>query len=105
MIQKVGYHVLEFFLNQWESYSDVPLAILAHSTHLRGDGSYEDGIERGRIQVTLATGIPENVCHEVNLGYRDPSTIDPVEWAEREDEGMLLVKNAGEFLYRLGIVG
>ena len=37
----------------------------------------------------------------VNLGYRDPATIRPEEWAGREDEGILLVPHAGETLYRL----
>ncbi len=101
LIRQVGYHVLEFFLKQWETYSKIPLAILAHSTHLFGAGTYENGIERARIQVTLATAIPEHVCREINLGYRDPSTINPGEWTEREDDGILLVREAGEYLYRL----
>jgi hypothetical protein len=28
-------------------------------------------------RVTLATGIPEERCRRVNLGYADPRTIDP----------------------------
>jgi hypothetical protein len=27
--------------------------------------------------------------------------VDPAEWENREDEGILLVRNAGEVLYRL----
>jgi hypothetical protein len=62
---------------------------------------YEDGIEHCRIQVTLATGIPEEICREINLGYRDPATINPKEYANREEEGILLVPKAGEMLYHL----
>lgn len=100
-IRKVGYHVRDYFLKQWGRFADVPLSILAHSTHLRGMGAFENGIERPRIQVTLATGIPEELCRQVNLGYRDPAIIRIEEWAGREAEGVLLVPRAGEDLYRV----
>jgi hypothetical protein len=51
--------------------------------------------------VTLATGIPRQRCEQVNLGYRDPASIDPESWAGRQDEGLLLVPHAGETLYRI----
>jgi nickel-dependent lactate racemase len=101
LIQQVGYHVRDYFTRQWEHFRDIPWAVLAHSTHVRGVGTFENGIERPRIQVTLATGIPEKVCKQINLGYRDPTTIDPVQWTDREAEGLLLVRDAGEYLYRL----
>jgi lactate racemase len=47
------------------------------------------------VQVTLAAGIPSDLCAEINLGYRDPATIDPKDFANREDEGVLLVPKAG----------
>ena len=75
--------------------------MLAHSTHVRGSGTFEDGVEKPRVQVTLASQIPEEVCKEINLGYRDPATIDVESFANREDEGVLLVRKAGEHLYRL----
>ena len=49
----------------------------------------------------LASGIPPEVCERINLGYRDPATIDVESFANREDEGVLLVRKAGEYLYRL----
>jgi len=101
LIEAVGYHVRDYFLGQWESFKDVAWTVLAHSTHVKGAGSYEGGREHPRIQVTLATNIPREVCERVNLGYRNPREIDPAAWAEREDEGLLLVPNAGETLYRL----
>ena len=54
-----------------------------------------------RARVVLATGIPEKVCREINLGYRDPRTIRLEDFAGREEEGILLVPKAGEHLYRL----
>ncbi len=53
------------------------------------------------MNVVLATGIPEQVCRKINLGYRDPATIRPEEWMGREEEGMLHVPKAGEILFRL----
>lgn len=103
IIDAVGYHVRDYFVKQWQRFQDYPWGVLAHSTHLRGIGEYDaaTGIESPRIQVTLATGIPEARCRQVNLGYRDPTTIDPAQFAGREDQGVLLIPHAGEMLYRL----
>lgn len=98
---RVGYHVRDFFLTQWDEYKHVPWAVLAHSTHVKGIGTYRQGVERPRIQVILATGIPEEVCRRINLGFRDPRTIKLEEFQGREDEGVLVVPNAGEQLWRL----
>lgn len=102
LIERVGYHVRDYFLKQWERFRDVPGSILAHSTHVKGAGSYDaaSGVETPRIQVTLATGIPRERCQRINLGYHDFRDIDPQAWANREDEGILLVPHAGEVLYR-----
>jgi lactate racemase len=101
-IEQVGYHVRDYFLKQWQRFKDIPGSILAHSTHVKGTGTYEEasGIETPRIQVTLATGIPEERCRRVNLGYADYRDIHPKEWEGREQQGMLLVPHAGEVLYR-----
>jgi nickel-dependent lactate racemase len=103
VIDRIGYHVRDYFVKQWERFKDEPWGVLAHSTHLRGIGTYEDGVERPRVQVTLATGIPAERCARLGLGYRDPATIRVEEWANREDEGVLLVPYAGETLYRLRV--
>jgi nickel-dependent lactate racemase len=103
LIDRIGYHVRDYFLAQWDRFRDIPGGILAHSTHVKGAGSYAaaSGVESPRIQVTLATGIPEERCRRVNLGYRDYREIDPAAWKGRQDEGKLLVPHAGEMLYRL----
>jgi nickel-dependent lactate racemase len=99
-LDEIGYHVRDYFVKQWERFKRYPWGVLAHSTHLRGTGTYKDGIEQPRIQVTLATGIPRERCERLGLGYRDPSRINPSEWANRENEGILFVPRAGETLYR-----
>lgn len=101
VIRAVGYHCLPYFTKQWEKFRDYPWGVLAHSTHVRGIGTFENGRESPRVQVTLATGIPEDLCRAVNLGYRDPAGIDITEWQGRESEGRLYVPKAGEMLYRL----
>ena len=75
--------------------------VLAHSTHLRGAGTYDaqTGEERLRVQVTLATGIPEEVCRRANLGYLDPASVDLA--AAAADRDTLVVPRAGEVLFRL----
>jgi hypothetical protein len=100
-IRRIGYHTRDYFLGQWERFRDEPWGILAHSTHVRGIGTYENGVEKPRIRVTLATQIPESVCDEINLGYRDPGSIDVASYQGREEEGTLYVPRAGEMLYRL----
>jgi len=102
IIDEIGYHVRDYFLKQWDRYKAFPWGVLAHSTHLRGIGTFEGGVERPRIKVTLATGIPEEQCRRINLGYMDPATTDMAEWEGREDEGILVVHKAGEMLYRIG---
>jgi lactate racemase len=101
LIRQIGYHVRDYFLKQPGKFDGIPRGVLAHSTHVKGIGRYDDGVETARITVTLATGIPEAECRAVNLGYRDHRTIDPRQWQGREDEGMLYVPKAGETLYRL----
>jgi nickel-dependent lactate racemase len=101
LIEQVGYHCRDYFTKQWDRFKDYPWGVLAHSTHVRGGGTFTDGMEHCRVRVTLATGVPEEVCCSINLGYRDPASIDVESYADREEEGTLLVRKAGEQLYRL----
>ena len=101
LIEEIGYHVRDYFVKQMDRFRHVPRGVVAHSTHVKGVGTFENGVEKPRITVTLATGIPESVCREVNLGYCDPHSIRPEEWQGREHEGVLYVPHAGEILYRL----
>lgn len=98
-IFEAGYHIRDYYLKQWERFKHLPLGVLAHGTHLRGSGTFEGGIERARIRVTLATGIPREDCERLGLGYLDPDSINPNDW--RDKEGHLYVPKAGEMLYRV----
>lgn len=99
-IYEVGYHTLPYFLNDWDRYKHIPLGVLAHSTHVRGSGVIENGIEKPNVRVTLASKISAEDCARLNLGYMDPAKIDIETWKNREGEGILYVPRAGEILYR-----
>jgi nickel-dependent lactate racemase len=101
LIERIGYHCRDYFLKQWDRFKDIPWGVIAHSTHVRGIGTYEEGVEHCRARVTLSTRIPREVCERINMGYRDPDTIRPEDYANREAEGVLLVPKAGEMLYQL----
>jgi lactate racemase len=101
VIEKIGYHCRDYFLKQWDKFKDYPWGTLAHSTHVRGIGNFENGVEHCRAKVTLATRIPRETCEKINLGYRDPDSIEVEDFAGREGEGVLLVRKAGEMLYQL----
>jgi len=103
VLDQIGYHCRDYFLKQWDQFKHYPWGVIAHSTHLRGAGTYDPATaeEKLRIKVTLATRVPAERCARLNLGYIDPDTIDPADWAGREDEGILVVPRAGEMLYRL----
>ena len=100
-IYEVGYHILPYFLNDWARFKNIPLGVLAHSTHLRGSGVMVKGFEKANVRVTLASKISAEDCAHLNLGYIDPAKINVEDWKNQEDEGLLYVPKAGEILYRL----
>ncbi|GGR02760.1 hypothetical protein GCM10010168_19410 [Actinoplanes ianthinogenes] len=97
-IEQIGYHCRDYFVKQWDRFQDQHWGVLAHSTHLRGAGTWDPvGGERPRVTVTLATGIPEPVVRAANLDYLDPATID----LEALAADSFVVSQAGEVLFRL----
>ena len=101
MIDEVGYHCRDYFLAQWDRFGKYPGGILAHSTHVKGNGTYDAAarVEDPRVQVTLATGISPEHCEIVNLGYQDPARVDPRDY--EGDPKTLVIPRAGEMLYRV----
>lgn len=96
----IGYHNRDYYVKQWERFKDHPWGELAHSTHLRGMGTFDDVEgERNRVTVTLATSIPRDVVESYNLNYLDPADVDIA--AMEADPETLVVHNAGEVLHRL----
>ena len=100
-IYDVGYHILPYFLADWDRFKHVPLGVLAHSTHLRGSGVMDGDVERPNVKVTLASRLSAEDCARLNVGHLDPDRVNVDEWRNREDEGVLFVPKAGETLYRV----
>ncbi len=99
-IATIGYHCRDYFLGQWDTFSGYHWGDLAHSTHLRGAGTWDPvNGEKGRVTVTLATGIPEHIVRAANLDYLDPALVD--RQAMEADPDTLVIPQAGEVLYRL----
>jgi lactate racemase len=99
-ITEIGYHNRDYFLGQWDTFRNKPWGDLAHSTHLRGQGTWDrERGEANRVTVTLATGIPEDVVRSVNLNYLDPATVDIATY--EADPDTFVEPHAGEVLYRL----
>ena len=100
-ILEIGYHCRDYFVKQWDRFQHIHWGTLAHSTHLRGAGTYDaqTGEERLRVEVSLATQIPEEQCRRANLGYVDPASIDLA--AAEADGETFVVPDAGEVLFRL----
>lgn len=102
-LEQIGYHCRDYFLKQLNRFAGIPRGVIAHSTHLRGEGAYDIAteIETPRIKVTLATGISEERCLRMNLNYIDPASINLGDWRDREAEGIKLIPRAGEILHRV----
>lgn len=97
---KIGYHNRDYYVKQWDRFKDHPWGELAHSTHLRGMGTFDEVEgEKNRVTVTLATSIPKDVVEAYNLKYMDPAEVDIA--AMEADPDTLVVRNAGEVLHRL----
>jgi nickel-dependent lactate racemase len=101
VLDKIGYHTRDYFVKQMDKFQGVPRGVIAHSTHVRGIGTFENGVEKPRVNVILATGIPEERCQRINLGYRDPKQINVDDYKDKESQGVLYVAKAGEMLYKL----
>jgi nickel-dependent lactate racemase len=100
-MERIGYHTVDYFLSQPDRFTDIPRGVLAHSTHVRGIGTMENGVEKPRIEVILASSLTEEACRNINLGYMDYRGVDLDAYKGRESEGILFVDRAGEILHRI----
>jgi len=100
-LRVTGYHVVEYFLSRMDEFRDVPRLALSHAALVKGRGTYRNGVEKPRINVVLATSIPEEECKLVNLGYVDWRTVDIEAHRKDQQAGTLVVDHAGETLFRI----
>jgi nickel-dependent lactate racemase len=99
-LKRTGYHVRDYFLSDMSPWRDVPRGVLAHSTHVKGEGTYEHGVEKPRINVVVASALGRELTESISLGYMDPASINLADYRDREDDGILFVDHAGELLHR-----
>ena len=92
-------------MKQWERFKHIPLAVLAHSTHARGAGEYEDGVEIPRVHLRLASKISAEECTRLALEYVNPDEIDLAQWKASIEPDDLFVPKAGEMLFRVRTPG
>jgi lactate racemase len=104
VLDEIGYHCRDYFLAQWDRFGAYPGGILAHSTHVKGRGTFDarSAVESPRIRVTLATGITREHCDRLSLGYRDPASLNLAEWSGDTHQAACMVPRAGELLFRVG---
>ncbi|HEU4769814.1 MAG TPA: lactate racemase domain-containing protein [Pyrinomonadaceae bacterium] len=99
LIEKYGYAPLEVVRDMLGVSEELRenLCIAAHLAHVAYAGRVDaDGKIVPRYQITMATGLDEETCRRVNLGYLDHHTFDPV-----PDPDTLIVNDAGRDLYKI----
>jgi nickel-dependent lactate racemase len=101
LIEKYGYAPLESVRDMLGVSQELRenLCIAAHLAHVAYAGRLDQhGKVVPRYQITMATGLDEETCRRVNLGYLDYRTLDYE--AMRADPDTLIVADAGRDLYQ-----
>lgn len=102
LIEKYGYAPLEQVREMVEGSDELRanLCVAAHLAHVSYGGRLsETGRIEPRYRITLASGIPREVCERVRLGFADCGAVDLE--AARRDSDTLVVEHAGRDLYLL----
>jgi hypothetical protein len=102
LIEKYGYAPLESVRDMLGVSQELRenLCIAAHLAHVAYAGRLDqDGKVVPRYKITMASGLDEETCRRVNLGYRDYRTFDYE--VMRSDADTLIVANAGRDLYQV----
>lgn len=101
LIEKYGYAPLEVVRDMLGASAELRenLCIAAHLAHVAYAGrTDEHGRVVPRYRITMATGLDEETCSQVNLGYLDHHTLDVGALSSQPDT--LVVKDAGRDLYK-----
>src|SRR5690242_21454953 len=105
LIEKYGYAPLESVRDMLGVSEELRenLCIAAHLAHVAYAGRVDEhGKVVPRYRITMATGLDEETCRRVNLGYRDYRTLDYEAMGREPDT--LLVKDAGRDLYQVNML-
>ncbi|HJS23621.1 MAG TPA: lactate racemase domain-containing protein [Pyrinomonadaceae bacterium] len=102
LIEKYGYAPLEIVRDMLGVSQELRenLCIAAHLAHVAYAGRLDaEGKVIPRYKITMASGLDEETCRRVNLGYLDHRSFDYE--ALRSDPDTLIVENAGRDLYQV----
>jgi nickel-dependent lactate racemase len=100
LIEKYGYAPLEVVRDMLGISQELRenLCIAAHLAHVAYAGRTDaDGNIVPRYRITMASGIDEQICKRVNLGYLDYRTFN----YQTTDPDTLVVNDAGRDLYKV----
>ena len=99
-LRQVGYHGKDYIKKYLKSNPDFSKNIAAHVINVRGAGSLNvnSGKEEFNFKVTLATGISQDICESVGLGYRNPDSIHKEDFMGK---AKLWIENGGKYLYKI----
>ena len=104
LIEKYGYAPLESVRDMLGASAELRenLCIAAHLAHVSYAGrTDEHGRVVPRYRITMATGLDEETCKRVNLGYTDYRRVDAAQMIA--DPETLVVKDAGRDLYKVSV--
>jgi len=99
-LKEVGYHCKDRVCSILGSEKKISRNSASHLINAAGPGTFDPKTkkEEPNFKLTLATGIPEEVCKSVGLNYRDPKTIKKSDFLS---PGRLWIKEGGKYLYML----
>ncbi len=99
-LRQIGYHCKDYVKKYLKLNPDFSKNIAAHVINVRGAGSFDVNSwkEEFDFKVTLTTGIPQEVCKSVGLGYRNPDSIRKEDFIGPEK---LWIQNGGKYLYKI----
>jgi nickel-dependent lactate racemase len=100
LIEKYGYAPLRRVMEMVEESDELKanLCVAAHLAHVSyGNSLVNNDPSKPRFRITMATGLDEETCRRVNLGWMDASKFNLGEYDGQDD--VLIVENAGRDLY------
>jgi len=99
-IMDIGYHCKEYVHNFLESNPNFCRNVAAHVINFRGTGHFNKiiGSEEFAFKLTLATGIPKDICRAVGLNYKDPNSINREDYC---DSDRIWIQDGGKYLFDL----
>ncbi len=99
-LREVGYHCKDRVCSILGSEKKISRNSASHLINAAGPGTFDPKTKKEELsfKLTLATGIPGEVCKSVGLNYRDHKTIKKSDFLS---PGRLWIEEGGKYLYML----